>query len=162
MELKLPLSVISQTDINRLLREIDGLDDFFIGAARQSDNEVKPPRITYRLEQVARDNKYNLLGESQRADLKAKLKQVLKDAPLLHISFAAEPAPRIIDTILSWLRTNIHPQTLLGVGLQPSIAAGCVLRTPNRIFDMSLRIYLEKQEDYLAELIKGAAARGKR
>src|SRR5688572_20789527 len=121
MELKLPLSVISHTDINRVLRELGALDDFFVGAvARRAGTTLAPPRITYQLQQVANDNKFNLLNEPERADLRVKLQQVLKSSPSLHISFAAEPSPRIVDAILGWLRNNIHPQTLLTVGLQPT------------------------------------------
>jgi F0F1-type ATP synthase delta subunit len=71
-------------------------------------------------------------------------------------SFAAEPSARSFEPVLTWLRTNIHPQAMVQIGLQPAIAAGCVLRTPNRVFDMSLRSGLKKQEPYLARLIKGA------
>ena len=159
MELKLPTSVVGQTDINRLLRELAALDDFFLAAAaRAAGTPVKPPRITFMLEQVARDNEFNLLEAGNRDELKNRLQAVLKNAPVLHISFAAEPSPRITDVIVTWLRANIHPYALIVVGLQPTIAAGIVLRSGNRIFDMSLRTYLEKQEDYLVRLIEGAVS----
>lgn len=162
MALRIPTTLTSQTDINRLLRELDGLNDFFINAAgRRPGTPIRPPRITYLLEQLARDNKLNLLEETHRRMLKSELEQISKTSPLLHISFASEPSPQIIDEILGWLRANIHPQTLLQIGLQPTIAAGCVLRTPNQIFDMSLRSHLQNQEDYLAQLIQGATS-GKR
>ena len=74
----------------------------------------------------------------------------------MHISFAAEPSVKALETILVWLRDNIHPKVLLQVGLQPAVAAGCVLRTPNKVFDMSLRAYLDRQGDYLVQLIRGA------
>lgn len=162
MALRIPTTLVSQSDINRLIRELDGLNDFFISAAaRKAGSPVKPPRITFLLEQLARDNKFNLLEESQRLNFKTELEQILKSAPLLHISFAAEPSPKVIDIILGWLRTNVHPLILLQVGLQPTIAAGCVVRTQNHIFDMSLRSYLQQQEGYLVELIQGAIS-GKR
>jgi F0F1-type ATP synthase delta subunit len=85
------------------------------------------------------------------------LNEVLGHAPLLHISFASEPSTKALEAILVWMRANIHPQTLLQVGLQPNIAAGCVLRTPSKVFDLSMRSYLQKQESYLVELIAGAA-----
>lgn len=157
--LKLPTAVVGQSEINRLLRELAALDDFFLAAAaRPAGTGVKPPRLTYMLEQLARGNSYNLLEESGRSELKDKLQQILKVAPLLHISFAAEPSPRIVDTILGWIRSNIHPYALLQIGLQPTIAAGCVLRTNNQIFDMSLRSNLQKQESYMVRLIQGAAS----
>ena len=157
MELKLPTSLVGKSDINRIMRELDSLDDFFMNAAaRRSGEAVKAPRTTYIMEQLARDNNFNLLQREDRAGLRAKLNELTKTAPDLHISFAVEPSPRVIDVILGWMRTNIHPQLLLQVGLQPTIAAGCVLRTPNKIFDLSLRSYLENQEKYLVELIQGA------
>jgi F0F1-type ATP synthase delta subunit len=158
VELKLPLTVISQIDVARLLRELNGLNDFFISAsARKSGTPMQPPPLGRLLEQLAKDNGCNLLNEPDRQKLQAALNLILGKAPLLHISFAAEPPVKALEQILSWFRTNIHPQLLLQVGLQPMIAAGCVLRTPNRVFDMSLRSYIKTQEPYLAQLIAGAA-----
>ena len=163
MELKLPLSVVSSVDINRLRRELDALDDFFLSAAaRAAGTPVKPPRVTFILEQLTRDNKLNLFETIHRETLKTSLEAINKNSPVLHISFATEPSPRVIDSVLGWLRSNIHPQTLLVIGLQPTIAAGCVLRTPNKIFDMSLRTHLQKQEGYLVKLIEGAVSASRR
>ncbi|HZP55818.1 MAG TPA: hypothetical protein VFB03_03560 [Candidatus Saccharimonadales bacterium] len=159
---KLPTSIVGKSDINRILRELDGLDDFFMSAAaRKSGESIKAPRTTYMLDQLARDNGYNLMQTDQRTAIKTKLIEISRTAPSLHISFAVEPTPRIIDVILSWMRGNIHPQLMLQIGLQPTIAAGCVLRSPNKIFDLSLRTYLENQENYMVELIQGAVG-GKR
>ncbi|MBI4033699.1 hypothetical protein HY379_01740 [Candidatus Saccharibacteria bacterium] len=159
MELRLPTSVIGQTEINRLLRELGALDDFFLSAAaRAAGSPVKPPRVSFALEQLARGNKFNLLEGPHRDELKKRLQAVLDTAPVLHISFAAEPSPNITDAILSWLRSNIHPHALVVIGLQPTIAAGAVLRTGNRIFDMSLRSHLQKQEGYMVKLIEGAVS----
>jgi F0F1-type ATP synthase delta subunit len=74
------------------------------------------------------------------------------------MSFASEASPKALDKIVAWLRSNIHPQTLLQVGLQPTIAAGCIVRTTNRVFDLSLRTHLREQEPYLTQLIATAAA----
>lgn len=159
MELKLPATVVSQVDVARLLRELNELNDFFVASrARKSGSSPQPPRLTRLLDQVVRDNRYNLLEEPDRKTLEQNLNSVLSKAPLLHMSFASEPPSRALERIVVWLRTNIHPQVLLQVGLQPSIAAGCVLRTPNRWFDMSLRSHLEQQESYLLQLIAGAGS----
>ena len=158
MELKLPIGVISQIDVARLVRELNSLEDFFTAAdTRKAGTPIAPPRLTRMLDNVARDNKCNLLDKTQRQQLSSQLDQILKQAPLLHISFASDPPPRTLERILVWLRANIHPQTLLQVGLQPTIAAGCMLRTPNKVFDMSLRSHLKNQESFLVQLIAGAA-----
>lgn len=159
MELKLPLSVISQVDVARLLRELNGLNDFFVGAAKRKPGaSMQPSRSSRALEQLATDNGLNLFQDKDRAVLSVRLNEVLGKAPLMHISFAAEPSPRALESILAWLRQNIHPHALLQVGLQPTIAAGCVLRTANKVFDMSMRNHLKKQEPYLVQLIQGAAS----
>lgn len=160
MEFKLPLNIISQVDVARMLREINALNDFFVqNNVRSPGTPMKMPRVTRLLEQVAADNNYNLMEEKHRTALAAQLNQILGKAPLLHISFAAEPSPKALEKILVWFRTNVHPQALLQVGLQPTIAAGCVLRTPNKIFDMSMRAYLKQQEKYFVQLIDAAAKR---
>lgn len=158
MELKLATTIVSQVDVARVLRELNALTDFFVGAAaRKSGTPMQPPRLTRTLTQLAQENHFNLLEESNRKELARMLNEVLGHAPLLHISFAADPSVKSLETILVWLRSNIHSQALLQVGLQPNIAAGCVLRTPNKVFDLSMRSYLQKQESYLVELIAGAA-----
>jgi hypothetical protein len=159
MEFKLPLSVITTADLSRLIRELSSLDEYFISSnARQSGQPNQPPRLTRPLDQIARDNQINLLDDGHRKALVAQLDKIMTSAPPLHLSFASEPAPKILEKILAWLRENIHPYALIQVGLQPGIAAGCVLRTPNKVFDMSLRKHLESQRPYLGELIKGAVS----
>jgi F0F1-type ATP synthase delta subunit len=158
MEFKLPLSIISQVDVARMLREINNLNDFFIQSkVRQSGTPMQIPKFSRLLDQIARENNYNLLEEKDRRDLAANLDQILGKAPLIHISFASEPSPKALEKILVWFRGSIHPQTLLQVGLQPNIAAGCVVRTQNKVFDMGLKEYLNQQQKYLVQLIDAAA-----
>lgn len=114
------------------------------------------PKISRLLSTLAKDNQLNLLEEEQRTNLQTALNKVYDSAPSMHISFAVEPSPRALEKILAWMRQNIHPQILLQVGLQPAIAAGCVLRGTNKVFDMSLRSNLTKQTEYLTQLVRGA------
>ncbi len=156
-DLRLPLNVTGQAEVARMQRELGKIDDFFVSAAkRQPGTSITPPRITRVLEELAKINKVNLLEAKARKDLSEALAGLLSQAPSLNISFAADPSPKALDTLIIWFRENIHPQTLLSVGLQPNIAAGCVLRTPNKIFDLSLKEKLKGQESYLAKLIDGA------
>lgn len=155
--LRLPNSIISSIDIGRLLRELNNLDDFFVGVKnRQSGTSMQLPKLSRQLDQLSHDNEINLLDESHRENLNKTLTAIYETAPKMHISFASEPSSKPFETILVWLRKNIHPHTLVTVGLQPAIAAGCVIRTSNKLFDMSLRAGLEQQRPYLAKLIKGA------
>ena len=150
----LPAQLSGKTDINRLLRELEMLEEALIA---QQSKKTPPPKVTSLLNQTALANGYKLLEQTHRKHITDQLTKIRDHAPLLHISFAAEPSPKVTETLLSWLRSNVHRYALLQIGLQPAIAAGCVLRTPNKIFDMSLGATLQKQTPYLLELLKGAA-----
>ena len=157
-EFKLSLSIIGRSEISRILRELSRLDDYFVAshARKAGTGAGTPPRISHLLDELARTNGLNLLEAAQRKQLADKLNQLLASAPTLNIIFASEPSPKALERITAWFRENIHPQALLQVGLQPSIAAGCVLRTPNQLFDMSISSRLKQEEQYLAQLIAGA------
>jgi len=161
MELKLPLSVVTQADIARIIREINSLNDFFVSTKlRESGSPMQPARLTRVLDQISKDNQINLLEEDQRNKLAENLEKIMEKAPLLHVSFATEPSAIAVEKILDWLRKNIHPYALVQVGLQPTIAAGIILRSGNKVFDLSLRENLKKQQSYLAKLIEGAVRGG--
>jgi F0F1-type ATP synthase delta subunit len=157
MDIKLPLNIISKADVARLSRELKSLSDFFIAAkSRPAGSDLKLPALSRSLDEVAKENNYNLLEEEHRKKLYGQLNQIISNAPLIHISFAAEPSPGALEKLLVWFRANIHSYALLQVGLQPAIAAGCVVRTTNKVFDMSLREYLHSQQKFLAQLIDTA------
>jgi F0F1-type ATP synthase delta subunit len=155
--LKLSHTVVSQNDIARLQRELNGLNDFFVSArARQTGTGMRLPRLTRLLNQLAAENRINLLEDAGRQKLADGLAQIYDQAPSLHISFASEPSPKALETLVVWVRQNIHAHALIQIGLQPSIAAGCFVRTSNKVFDMSLRATLKKSQPYLTKLIAGA------
>jgi F0F1-type ATP synthase delta subunit len=155
--LKLSNLVISPADVSRLRRELVGLNDFFVDAqARQTGTAMRLPKLTRLLNELAKDNSVNLLEEADRNRLSEALGVIYEGAPTLHISFASEPSPKALEKLIVWIRGNIHPQALVQVGLQPSVAVGCFLRTPNKAFDMSLRASLKKSQPQLVKLIDGA------
>ena len=157
----LPPEIVGKADISSLLRELELLESELLKLKGQASLSASQKntllKVTNELAQTAAVNSYDLKIANDRQKLTRILTDVRDQAPLLHISFAAEPSPKVTQTILSWLRGNVHRYALLHIGLQQAIAAGCILRTPNKIFDLSLRASFEKQQPYLIELIKGAA-----
>ena len=109
------------------------------------------PRTSRILEALAANNGLNLLTATHRHHLQQFLEEVSSKAPVIHISFAADPSATFTAKIVAWLRTNIHPYALLQLGLQPTIAAGCVVRTPNKQFDFSLRNRFHEKRAILLE-----------
>ena len=100
-------------------------------------------------------NHFNLLQTADRRAAAAFLLSVKQNAPVLHISFATDPTAAFTVKIIIWLRTNILPYLLLKIGLEPRIAAGCIIRTPSKQYDFSLRRHFIDQRDQLISALKG-------
>lgn len=145
--IKLPIEVISLADIARLKRAASRLGDYFEQKKLGKTSGTAP--ASRLLRNFAEDNRIELENADSCQKIAELLEELLALAPTIHISFAAEPSNEFIQKIAGWFRANIHPLTLLTVGLQPSIAAGCYLRTTNRYFDLSLRRHLEERRDLL-------------
>jgi hypothetical protein len=153
---KLPLSVTTPGDVNRLLRELETIDETFLQLRlRQPGTDVKLPKTSQFLDQIVSLNGLNLLQAADRLQLRQILQAVRERAPVLHMSFSADPSPDFMAKIILWLRQEINPFTLITTGLQPSIGAGCVIRTVNRSFDFSLAQNFVRQRQLL---IDGLAA----
>ncbi len=138
--LRLPTLVFGLVEVRRLARELEALEDFMRQATlRDAGKQAALPRVSRLLDALATDNNLQLLKAADRAQLTAFLQAVQEQAPNLHISFAIDPSSSFTAKMVTWLRANIHPYALIEVGLQPTIAAGCIVRTTNKVFDFSLR-----------------------
>lgn len=146
----LPLSVVGKVELNRVEREAHNFDDFLIQAGLRGKTDKQAVPVPSRmLDELIKANNLDLFSPADRKLLIKNLEIIKTKAPALHISFAADPPQAALEKIITWLRREIHPVLLLQVGLQPSIAAGCILRTPNKVFDFSLRRYFSTNKDLL-------------
>lgn len=157
--LHFPLSVVTKVDIGRLVRELEQVDNFLHEAAiRTPGTPIKLPKTSRLLDETSEVNKLNLLHEDERTRLLEFLKQVRNSAPVMHISFSADPSPLFTQKLITWLRSEVHPLIILQIGLQPNMGAGCVVRTTNKYFDFSLRDRLKEKRSLLAQILKGVTA----
>lgn len=153
----LPLTVVGPADVNRLQLELEALENYLRQQA-QTEQVSRLPKMSRMLESLAEHNAADLMQQADRDRLEAFLKALQQHAPTIHISFAAEPSAVFTQKVLTWLRGNISSYILLQIGLQPTIAAGCVVRTTNKIFDMSLRQYLSDSRHLLVEALHNLKA----
>lgn len=153
-QIVIPLKLVSSVDLSRTVRELEALDDALNQAAlREGGTAVSLPRTSRMLEDLAAENKLSLLDSENRQTLLQTLKDFTKDYPRIHISFTVEPSVVFIEKMTVWFRQNIHKNLLIDIGLQPTIVAGCVVRTENKVFDMSLRHNLAEKRDMLISRI---------
>ncbi len=155
-EVKLPVSAITILDLGKLERELNAIDDFAIqSSVRSPGQQPKLPKISRSLEELARLNGVNLLVEADRNRLAKMLTDLRENAPIVHMSFADDPPSSFLVRMITWFRSEIHPQIFLQIGLQPDIAAGCIIRTANKQFDFTLRKYFDAHRQLLIDkLIK--------
>lgn len=151
----LPLSVTSPTDLGRLLRELETLDNSLMQYdLKGQTGSVKMPKTSLLLDSVIDANKLDLVVPEQRKNIIKFLQDAKAHAPVLHISFGADPAPAFVTKLMTWLRREIHPQVLLTIGLQPNIGAGCLVRSTNKYFDFSLRENFTKNRELLMSKLR--------
>lgn len=156
----LPTDVVSPLDLNRLLREVEGLDEALRQAGLRGGRPGDLPKTGRVLEETAHLNDLNLLQQEQREGLLRELKALKSRSPIVHMSFSADPSPVFMRKLVAWFRQHIHPYVLITVGLQPTIGAGCILRTTNQQFDFSLRARFQKSRPILLERLHSAVREG--
>jgi hypothetical protein len=156
--LVLPVGIVGRVDLGRLIREVEALDEFLRQASlREPGTSVKLPKTSRLMDEVIQVNKLNALLEPDRELLQQFLAVVRSKAPILHMSFSADPSPLFTQKLITWLRREIHPFVLLQVGMQPNIGAGCIVRTENQYFDFSLRQRFTDKRPLLAEKLMGTS-----
>ncbi len=150
-------TVVSRTDLMRAISELQQLSDHLMQASIREDSSdftgISPVTT-----QLLSDNGIDPRDESQRQNLLDVLDSLKTSAPIIHISFATEPSVSMLQKLLGWFRTEVHPHLLLKVGLQPDIAAGCIVRTTSRYFDFSLRKNLSQNKKLLVDLLEKSDA----
>ncbi len=141
----LPELVVGVADVMRMRRELDALQEFLHQAALRhtSETELKMPKTSRMLDNLTAANQLNLLNREHYEATINHLDFILKESPQIHIAFSTDPSSAFVVKIVEWLRLNIHPLLLVQIGLQPNLAAGCIVRTTNKHFDMSLKHHFE-------------------
>jgi F0F1-type ATP synthase delta subunit len=117
------------------------------------ENPIKYPAISANLRALAVENQVDLRDQDACQKLLSELEKLKNDAPSVHISFPVDPSPEVVQKLVQWLRNEVDPRIIIQIGLQPSIAAGIVMRTPNHQFDFSLRRHLYHNRGKLMEAL---------
>lgn len=155
--MQLPMGVVTRADVGRLAGEAEALDNFLNQAAvRTAGSPVQMPKVSNLFEEFSALNNLNMLDKAHRAQAYAFLQQLRNEAPVIHVSFNTDPSALFLQKLITWIRQQLHPFVLLQIGLNPGIGAGCMLRTTNKFFDLSLRQRFNDQRPLLISKLRGA------
>ncbi len=142
-----PSNVVSKIEMSRLVSEVERVDNEMTAATVRNKtsgtNETGQPILSEQLTEFLNQNSLSLEDGADRSALIKQLRQLKDKAPMLHMTFAVTADRHSLEELALWLRTSVHPQAVIDVGLQPALVAGVYLRTPNHVHDFSLRAKLE-------------------
>jgi uncharacterized protein YcsI (UPF0317 family) len=150
----LPPQIITPIDIGRLIRELEVIDETMLQVKlrQEGDSSPKLPSTSGLMDKLVAANDINLLHEDHRKDLMHFLTTIRDHSPLVHMSFSADPSALFLEKVTTWMRREINQYMLMTVGMQPNIGVGCVLRTTNHYFDMSLKTSFDKSKGILNQM----------
>lgn len=138
----LPASVISKVDLSRLVGELEQVNETMITATvrtKAGSPRDQPPELSTALTDFLQQNDLTLDNPQARTGLIKQLRQLKDTVPVIHLTFAVQADRESLGQMAQWLRTSVHPQAVIAVGLQPGLIAGVYARTANQVHDMSLR-----------------------
>ena len=150
----LPPNVVSKIDISRLVSEAERVDNELTATAVRTKvdaTEIPRPILTEQFTDFLHQNKLMLNNSHDRAELIKQLRLLKDKVPVIHMTFAVTADRESLAQLTLWLRTTIHPQAVISVGIQPALVAGVYLRTPNHVHDLSMRAALKGSRGLLAK-----------
>jgi len=158
--LKLPASLISPTDVARLIRELEQVEnEFEQQKVHNPGASLVVPNLTRGLASLCQDNAIDIANDEARSALRAQMITIKNSAPVLHMTFASDAEPDVVSELTTWIRDKLHPLALITTGVQPNLVGGCVIRTPDHIYDFSLRERFHSHRSSFVEALQGALAK---
>ena len=152
--INLPLSIIEPVDVNRMIRELGLINEHLYQAKIRDPNQKIAVKTSAGLTDLLSDRGLDISNDDHRRSMTSFLTNLQVEAPVIHISFGAEPSHEFVVNVAKWCRSELHPTVLLVLGLDRSIGVGCIVRTPNKVFDLSLKERLKKKQHTILDRIK--------
>jgi hypothetical protein len=156
----LPSAIATKADLVNVLRNLEAVLDAFVeNSVRQEEGVDFAARadVSSNLALLVKDNRLEVSVETLKS-LKTWLNHLKDHAPVVRFTFANDPDQKFLAAIVDWLRKNSGQFVLVRYGIQPSIAAGCLMYTPRHRYDFTLRKNITDSGQKLMEYIRAAAA----
>jgi hypothetical protein len=147
----LPSALISRADLARLVREVESVDSALETQKVKNDGQgsYRLPTMSQSLGDFLVLNKIDITDDHGRVALKEQLQRLKDKAPVIHMTFATAADPEALQDLVDWVRKELHPQALISTGLQPSLIGGVYMRTPNHVYDFSMRATMQGKRGVL-------------
>lgn len=148
----LPRSVATKRTLSYVVSELERIDNE-LTALSHHEGDQPYPEIPDAVQDFLKENGFSLDNTNDRSQIIEQLRKLKHKAPVVNMTFAVEADSVSLGELAGWLRDNVHKQSLITPGFQPALVAGVYMRTPNHIYDMSLRgAFKQGREKLLNEL----------
>ncbi len=154
MSFTLPPSIVSKADVAHLVIEVEAVDNEQTTQAVREKVGATGHTETVLSEQLTdflAGNQLTIGTGPERSELIKHLHLLKESAPVIHMTFAVPADRDSLRQLVEWLRSSVHPQAVISVGLQPALVAGVSIRTTNRVHDLSMRSVLRKNHGLLVK-----------
>jgi len=161
-DFSLPSSIITKIHVAKLVAEFEQVDDAMTTAgvrAKTGTAQAGQVSLSSTLKDFLVENQLRPATSNDRQALLKNLRKLKDTVPVVHMTFATQADNDSQQRLVKWLRDSVHKQTVISVGLQPSLVAGVYLRTPNKTRDLSLRGALKGQHSSLVSQLEALRAR---
>lgn len=158
----LPPSIVTKADLSHIVLELEQLDDMLTQAAARGKVGVQSealPTLSQQLNDFLLANNIRISTSAPRTEIINWLRRLKNSAPVVHVVFAKPIEREMTQQIVQWFRASAHPFTVLTIGLQSSLVGGAYIRTPNHVYDFSLKSLLQQNRSVLErqlEALSGA------
>lgn len=138
LALELPEMVVTKADVTRLIRELEEYSDAVYQAELRGGQNASTQYLSPGAQLLVQHHGALFQTSQARRAFIDELRTFQKTAVQVHVSFASQPSPSVVQRITAWFRRNTQENVVLQIGVDPSIIAGCVVRTTNKVFRFSL------------------------
>ena len=156
----LPSSVATKAQLLNLRKNLDDvLETMTQNRVRIHEQvQVEPsPSVSGALASLLATNKLHPTADVIR-QLQQWVEALLHHAPVVRLTFSSDPGPKELNRMIEWFRQESGKVVLLHIGIQPTVAAGVIIRTTSHRYDLSLRAELLKRTDQFVDAINTVSA----
>jgi hypothetical protein len=149
----LPPSLTTKLDLAKIIREVEAIGQELESQKirGQSQDGYKIPPMSSGLSDFLSINKIDFMNDQARMILSEQLRALKDKVPIIHFTFASAADPQSLQQLVAWIRKELHPWTLIEVGVQPALIGGAYIRTPNHVHDFSMRSLFKNNSDVLVK-----------
>ncbi len=155
MSVLLPVDIASPAQLSELIGELHTYRNQLRNAAVQAKVKKTPlieTELSDELANLLHNNKIDAIDSQQLDTLHKELQKTLTTAPVMHLTFAANPGRTLRRQLTVWFRTQIEPTSLLTFAMRSDIGGGMLLQAGSHFYDYSFRDRILANKSRLMEI----------